>query len=163
MRDQRLQVDAAFGDPLHGERKRAFEVGMNTRRDDEILEHSCSQFHAVDRMSGHAEEQMAFKVAVKKRQVLSAEASHFRLKEYLPRRHVSCRQLRLVDLNQRYMTTSDEFSGEHIWFMTVMSFGRTGLQIGLQIRPDFPGSGRDWSPDWSPVLRATLAIPPKLR
>ena len=55
MGDQRLQVDAAFGDPLHGERERAFEIGMNARGDDEVLEQRGPEFDAVDRMGRDAE------------------------------------------------------------------------------------------------------------
>ena len=57
MRDQRSQIDAAFGDPLHGEWECAFEIRMNAGRNDEILEQRGSQFHAVNRMSRHAEVQ----------------------------------------------------------------------------------------------------------
>ena len=38
MRDERLQTDSAFGDPLHGEWERAFEIGMNARGDHKVLE-----------------------------------------------------------------------------------------------------------------------------
>ena len=63
-------------------------------------------------------------------------------------------QLAMQKLDQFYVTSSDEFSGEHLWSWPVMSFGRTGLQA----RPVPSTSGRDWSP----VLRPILAVLPTL-
>ena len=54
MCDERFQVDSTFGDPLHGEWKRAFEIGMNAGGDHKILEQCGSEFHPINRMGWDA-------------------------------------------------------------------------------------------------------------